>query len=77
MTFQRKITKNPKFTKQQCRKQLLVKCKGNICTNTVFFLLIRLFKINFQRKLFQPEIKMLRLMLILGMNSPRKSCWKA
>ena len=74
MTFQRKITKNLKFAKQQCWNSSSWNVK-ELCTNTVFFL-DSTFKLIFNEN-FSTWDKMLHLMLLLGINRVRKSCWRA
>ena len=73
--FKEKSQKIQIFADQQCWKQLLMKCKGIMYRRRVFSL-DSTFKLIFNEKSSTWD-KMLHLILLLGMYSPRKSCWKA
>ena len=70
--FKEKSQKIQIFADQQCWKQLLMKCKGIMYRRRVFSL-DSTFKLIFNEKSSTRD-KMLHLILLLGMYSPRKSC---
>ena len=73
--FKENVFKIQNLPISKCWKQLLMKCKGIVYRRRVFSL-DSTFKLIFTKK-FSTWDKMLHLILLVGMNSPRKSCWKA
>ena len=72
--FKTKHKKNQKIINQERWKQLLVKCKGIMYRCRVFYLDSTL------KSIYNKEIfiwhNLLHIILLVGINSPRKWCWE-